>query len=342
MDVRRVEIAKLMKTNPNDGLKAQGKIIREDLKQLKESSYFLEDNFIHKYLGLPNVIHFKTPAESKNIIFSHLEPPTKIVKSAVELSEIEFFDATCYYLKGDAAKFDLFYPMHVTNFFKSFDYVPFSNPDFTRSIIAEGAGVNPNKLLLLKEDDIENKLNLLYLTGSGSLYNYLAFVTKLTVYPSIFPLQFICSGRQYLPHKEDITQNAHNVVQSTCNQIFVATANQAEAESKINEIIEHYKLLYQELDQHFRVFYHPAHSLGLSESLKVGFEMFSTSLQEYVEIGNISYHGEFISKRLLFNYKEGKDFNFPHVISGQVMDIMKLLLVLERNGNFQCPQFLDT
>lgn len=344
MENRREEIAKLMKQSPTEGLKIQGKQLREDLRHLKENSYHLEDNFVHNYLKLPNLIHELTPNDKKKVVFSFMSEakhrPRKSKQTSID-ELIEFYDPACYYMKKDAAEFDLFMPMNVLSYYLEKGFVNFSNPDFTRSIIVEGAGVEAKELFQLKEVDVENKLNLLFLSGNASFLNYLSFVTKLTAFPSTFPMKLICSGKQYDARNHFDHQDLYNVVQSTCCQTFVATADGSSFDTIVDEQVEYFINTFEKFEQHFRIVYHPAHELTQAESCRMGVEMFSPSKNSYVEVGNFSYYGDYISKRLLFNYKTGKDFHFPHIYSGTVVNVFKLLLVLlENSEEFKCPSWI--
>lgn len=334
MEARRVEIAKLIKEAPTEGLNIQGKQLREDLKQLKENSYHLEDTFVHNFLNLPNFIHDNVPRDGKKVIYSFKNEAKNIEGKSTNIDElVEFYDPTCYYMKGEAAKFDLFMPMQVMKNFQENGFVPFSNPDFTRSVVVEGAGVDRNEIYLLNEHDIDNKLNLLHLTGSASFLNYLSFVTKLSIYPSLLPLKFICSGKQYDARNHFDHQDLYSAVQSTCCQNFVATTDGSTFNEIIDEQIQNFVKIFEPFGQHFQIVYYPAEALARAESCKIGVEMFSPHHKSYIEVGNFSYYGDFISKRLLFNYKVGKDYRFPHIYSGTVVNVLKLLLVLIENGS---------
>lgn len=343
LEDRRVEIVKLIRESKEDsaeGLKIQGAQIREDLKLLKEQSYHIEDCFVHNYLALPNVIHNKTPESEKIIIHNFKECNLQASSSGIPDELIEFYDPTCYYMKGEAAKFDLFFPMQVLDHFKERNFIPFSNPDFARSIIAEGAGIDPQSVFLLKEDDIENKFNLLHLTGSASFVNYLSFITKLSTFPTLFPFKYVCIGKQYDARNHYDHQNLYKAVQATCCQTFVATADATSFDDVINEQIQSLIQIYEPFNQHFRIVGYPADQLSQAESFKLGVEMYSSSQSSYVEVGNFSYYGDYISKRLLFNYKIGKDFHFPHIYSGTAVNALKLLLILiENNKEFKCPEW---
>lgn len=343
---RRDEIAEIVKQSPSEGLKIQARQLKEDLQKLKENSYHLEGNLMKNYLALPNHIHESTPDERK-VVYS-FKDETKIRKDKLENNSIremiEFYDPTCYYMKGEAAKFDLFMPMQTLDYYKdngfSDSFVKFSNPDFTRSVIPEAAGVLLKDLYLIKEEDIENKLNLLHLTGNASFLSFLPFITKLSAFPTKFPFKFICSGKQYDARNLCDHQDLYKVVQSTCCQSFYATTDGTSFDDVIDEQVEHFINTFEKFNQHFRIFYYPSHELQQAESCRIGVEMFSPSQNSYVEVGNFSYYGDYISKRLLFNYKIEKDYHFPHIYSGTVVNVMKLLLILLENvEDFKCPKW---
>lgn len=333
LENRRVEIAKLMKAEASDGLKTQGKIVRDDLKKLKENSYYLEDQFIHNFLKIPNIIHEKTP-NKKEILYTHLEKPN-VKQPNRNLDElIEFYDPACYYMKGSASQFDLHTPLDICDYFRDAGFLKFSNPDFVRSIIPEAAAIDFESIFQLKEDDIENKLNLLHLSGSGSFINYLPFVAKLISFPTQFPMKFISTGKIYNSMNHHDHQDLYNVVQSTCCQTFIATKNEASFDEIVQEMTTHLKKIYEKFDQHFQIVAYPPDMLNNSESYKIGIEMYSICKEQYVEVGSFSYHSDFISKRLLFNYKEGKTVEFPHIYSGIVINVMKVLVNLIECNNF--------
>jgi seryl-tRNA synthetase len=333
LEDRRVEIAAQMKKEATEGLKLEGKDLREKLKKLKENSYHLEDQFVHNFLQIPNEIHAKTPS-SKTPIYNFLEKPSDDEPVNDRMHEqIEFFDPTCYYMRGDAAKFDLQVMLDVSDYYKEAGYVKISSPDFVRSIVPEAAAVESKDVFLLKEDDIENKLNLLHLTGSGSMLNYLPYIAKLLVFPTQLPLRLISTGRNYnsLNHLKN-KQDLYEVVQTTCCQTFIATRDSSSFDETIESQIEHLRKIFGRFNRHFRIVAHPPGSLAKSEAYRLGVEMFSGCRREYIEVGNFSYHSDFISKRLLFNYKLDGTTKFPHIYFGTV-NVMKLLVNLVESNS---------
>jgi seryl-tRNA synthetase len=347
IEKRRNEISQHFKQNPSDteveGLKIQAVHLREELKTLKENSYHFEDQFVHNYLNLPNLIHKQVPQNLEVIYNFKDELKSDEVKMEDNLDDfIEYFDSTCYYLKGEASKFDLLMPMKALDAFTTKSYVTFSNPDFVRSVIFEGARVSNDDIFLIKEHDIENKLNSLHLSGNASFINYLGYITKLTVFPSLLPLKFVCSGKQYLAKNHQDSQDLYNAVQSTCVQTFVADVNGNTFDEIVEDHIERFQKIFEPFNKHFRIVKYPANQLEPAESFKIGVEMYSPSKKSYIQVANLSYYDNFISKRLLFNYKEGKKFHYPHIYSGTAVNVLKLLLVLiENNRSFKCPEFLN-
>lgn len=347
LEKRKKEIAEMFKSKkPSidnvEGLQIQARMLRDDLKILKENSYFLEGQFVHNYLKLPNLLHKCVP-DKLEIVY---EFKKELINESLQMTGtfddcIEFFDSSCVYLKGEASKFELFMPMRVIQSFNLKSYTNFSNPDFVRSVIAQGAGLDSDELFLVREDDIENKLNQLHLTGNGSFVNYLGYITKLTTYPTLFPMKFISTGRQYQAKNHRSHQDLYNSVQSTCVQTFAADVNGDAFDEIIGEHVDRFKKIFEPFNQHFRIVTVPADQLHPTESFKIAAEMFSPSKQCYIEVGNVSYYHDFISKRLLFNYKEGKVTKFPHIYSGTVVNVLKLFLVLmENEKSFKCPEWL--
>jgi seryl-tRNA synthetase len=83
--------------------------------------------------------------------------------------------------------------------------------------------------------------------------------------------------------------------------------------------------IYKELGFPFRVVYMPAGALRSYESLRGSFQMYSSSLQTYVEIGHVSVSNDYISKRLLIRYETEPEQKFTRIISGTVLSVPKLL-----------------
>lgn len=356
LENRRVEIASALKKivgENNEDMtrkyKYEGTMVREDLKVLKEKSYHMEDTFVHEYLALPNVLHLRTPTNGMpKIIFEEPIPSENLnTKSHLSYTNlIEYYDPKCYFLLEAAAELDLLIPFYCVDRLKELGYVQFSNPDFCKSILIEGAGIQQDRIVTVKEDNTdESTINRLHLPGAGSMLSFLGFITKLSVFKSALSMKFVSSGREYgntLVNNENI--GLYGVSQSTQVQLFQALATKEEADASFDETVKHISNVLQKFNENFRCVYVPAERLQISESMRVDFEMYSKHLQQYICIGNLSSYGDYISKRLLFSFKSdggSKDPKFPHLISGTVVNVTKLLaILLENRESLEVPTFL--
>lgn len=348
MEQRRQEITTavedLKKTDPKNSdlfrkYKEESTALKTDYKQLKHQSYAIDDKFVHQFLALPNDIDARTPDEAA-VLVTHGEPTTREPQTDLR-DVVDYFDETAFYLEKDAAKFDLLFPMYWIDRLREHGYIQFSNPDFAKSILVEGAGVPQTDVYGIKEEAPEDDLHLLHLVGSGSMISYLGYISRLVVEPRLFPLKFICTGKQYVP-RETNSLGLYGVSQSTAIQMFCA-GKVAHIDQHVDDVLKIIHEIFLPFGLHYRVVQVPAHELQLAECWRIRVEMFSRAHNQYVEVGNLSSYSDFISKRLLFNYKEDAELQFPHVISGTLCNVTRLIgLLLEQNGqSFRLPDFLE-
>ncbi|XP_069680502.1 serine--tRNA synthetase-like protein Slimp [Periplaneta americana] len=364
IESQRIKIANKMKelrktsTDINEdveNLKLVGKLLRDDLKTTMKAIWELEKKVISKVLSLPNDLHPDTPnKEAKVISQFESECNSKQTESHVEIGKkldvLEYNDPMCYFLKGDAAIFEL----SVLNFFTeklctgNSNFIKCCNSDFTRSVVVEGCGLNhedPNATFILKDiGDIldTNDVNRLHLTGGASLPSFCAFHAKQIIPVSAFPLRLVATGRQYSPNIYQLDkQNSglFDVCQASCVEIFISTTDQREMADEFGRVIEAVTSIYKELSFPFRVVYLPANQLKSYESLKASFQMYSSHLQTFMEVGHISLCDDYISKRLLIQYGTDTEHKFPFIVSGTVISVPKLLgCVLEVFGTIPMPK----
>lgn len=332
-------------------LRIHTKILKDDLKAMKHALLPIQENFMLNILSLPNSIHHKTPNGENFQIDKFGEVPRKSEKSHIEIGTeldiLNFSGPYNYYLKKDAAVFELCAKFYFSERLRNFGYVQFSNPDFMKSAIVEGCGLdytNPNEIFILhqNEDAKVNEMRL-HLTGGGSLFAFIAYHARNVVIPKMFPLRYFCMGRQYKPVPENSDKGLFQVSQASVVEIFVATKDcEKEANIELEKILNEVTEIYKAVGYHLRTSYCPVENLLSSESLRISFEMFSSHLNCYIEVGYISVSDNYISKRLQFSYKEKED-HFPKIISGTILNVPKLLgCVLENNvkDHFQFPDVL--
>lgn len=352
LETKRTELANELRnikdnnTTLIEKLKIHGRIVRDDLKNLKENCYALEDNFIHQYLKLPNKLDAHTPINGVDkTVLKHLEKIETNSKFHLDNEQvIEWYNETCFYLRNFAARFNLKLPIHCVEYFIHYDkFLNFSNPDFIRSIISEAACLNDNELISIAEDVPENtdKLNYLQIVSGGSTLSFLGFIAKLSIFPSALPIKWIADGNQYLPCM-DKSLGLYSACQSTAVNAFIATENASQSNDEFEKILQNLIKFYKQFDLHFKVSYLSADKLSLAESARASLQMWSPYFKKYIEVANLSKFDDFISKRLLFNVRDGRDIRFPHIISGTLVNVPKLVaIILESNdNNFVYPKFL--
>lgn len=300
--------------------------LRQELKCVTKQFDEIDEEFNNKFLELPNKLLPMTPDEPQ-IIFSHGQNSAK-TNNVHHLSYqhmIEYINETCYYLQNEAAEFDRILTTNTLKYFQSQGFQQLSNPDFAKTIIVEIAGVPLHNLYEIEQNFDERCTNLLHLVGTGSPLSILGCIAKARVEKEHMPVQFVFTGKMYQPtNKND--HGLFDVVQSTAIQVFMAGSDTQMAEKF--EITE--KLLiqmFESIDIHFRVIHLPANQLKSAECFATQIQMYSPSLQKYIEIGRLSYYDEFISKRLRFNCGGTITTQFykPHIIGGTICNITKCL-----------------
>ncbi|XP_050307831.1 serine--tRNA synthetase-like protein Slimp [Anthonomus grandis grandis] len=313
------------------------RLLKEDIKNIHEMSYRVEEGAMLEILNLPNKLHPKTPKAHEEELFRYLEAnPTK-TDSHMTIGErqgyLKLINHMSCYLKADAALLE----QALHNFFAEellhLNYTQFSNADFVKTVVAEGCGAEPNEMLTMetihctKSDD----LNKLHITGSSSLYSFMAYFTKHFVQTTYFPIKAFSVGRRYQMANENAPLSLFNLNQTSEVGMFIAS-NKLD-DNFLENIVNEVSTVYQRLGMHFKIVLTPANRLKKAESLRMSVQMFSNHLQDYIEVGNVSFYGDYISKRLLFNYSENKERKYPIVVGGSLLNIHKFLgCALEHNS----------
>lgn len=328
IEARRLELRNRIGVEKDDEkvrqLKVEAAMARDDLKHLKESGYAIADGFVAgQFLAIPNELHPLTPEGDVGEVLEERLVERAFPAEAVGEEFIEEYDSTCYYMTQDAALMDLFLPMNCAEVFQDAGYILFSNPDFVRTVLVEAAREDPNSIYLVNEEvEIENKLNLLHLCGGGSMLSFLGYLTKLSVFPTALPLRLVATGKQYFYEK----------VQTSAVQTMAAAKEATEAIKIFDDTIELYKRFYNQFDLSYRIVRAPAHLLAPAESLRVDVLVYSPKEKDFLKVADVAYYSDFISKRIAFNYHEGKTQKFPHMVSGTALQAIDLIKILLQHG----------
>lgn len=319
-------------------LKTHLKLIKDELKTVKTTGYSVEEKAILQVLNLPNILHPKTPEHEELEVYRYLERIEQQTDSHINIGTkngcLKYTNHRSCYLKSEAALFELAVQKYFNSELVNLEFSQFSNSDFVKSVIVEGCGTEPfagDKVLILEDIHCTNSdgLNKLHLVGAASLYSFMAYFTKHLVLPSQFPINAFCIGRSYQAVKSTRPKDLFNLNQSTEISVFMANLDDADIlENIINEVSE----LYKQLGYHFKLVILPASKIEKSECLRLSIQMFSNSLLKYVEVGYISFYGNYLSKRLLFNCSDKTERRYPFVVGGSLMNIQKVIgCVLENN-----------
>lgn len=344
------ELGKLIKSEPDSDVtkkyKIQSDLVKENIKKLKVPLWSAEEAVMLEILKLPNNLHAKTPLKEYQVIHSHSTTPNNDKDHLIigrEKNLINFKKNENYYLTGDAAIFELGAKFCFNNILRNNKFIQFSNPDFVKSVIVEGCGedhTDPDATFILhhNEDTKINPDSRLHLTGGASLCAFFAYHAKNVLFAKSLPLNYFSMGRQYIPSPTEEDSLFH-VSQASVIQIFNVTKDSNECDASLDRIIGILKDAYTKLGYHYRICFTPAHKLAMWESLRVVVDMYSGSMKKYVNVAEISVSGDFISKRLMFTYTENKESKFPHIISGTILNVPKLLAcVLEQDSEFSVPE----
>lgn len=360
LENKQTEIAKhlsiMKKENHLDGDKQQEfdklithlKIIKEDLKALKETVWEMEDSFVVNFLNLPNTIDPRTETFSK-ILKQYGEVSNDERKNhldvAKDLGLLEFKNPMEYYFSKDAASFELGLLKYIGKLLTEHDLLRVVGTDFCRSTIVEASGVNhedPNGSFILEDFDeiVRNTSNRMHLVGGASLPSFLVMHTKQLINPNKFPLRYFAIGKQYTPLPETIeSMGLFNVCQAAAAHVFLMVKDQTNEEyiSEFDKMIEITCNLYSNICNHYRVVKRSASELTNSESLRVSFELWSNYYRRYIEVGHISAYGNYLNQKLLIAYQTPTGRDFPSIISGTILSVPKLLACLLEN---HCTDFV--
>lgn len=322
-------------------LELQSKLLKEDLKDVNKTVWGIEEVVILQALGLPNDLHPNTPSEE--VVMQESKQETEITEGkdhlivGNDLNCVDYRNAVTCYLKNDAAQFELAVGSFFQDQFTSEMFIPFSNPDFAKSVLIEGASLlplNPHDALLLKATD-QGLHNTLHLAGGASLFSFCAFHAKRNVTSDSLPARYITVGRHYNPKPNNNLGGLYSIWQSHSAEVFIALHNDnIKMKSEFDKTLELLYQIYNTLGLNFRIVNQPAKLLQPWESLRSSIQVYSYTNETFIEVGHLSIIDDFISKRLRMGYLDKKKDKFLKLVSGTVVNIPVLLaLCLERSND---------
>lgn len=297
----------------------EGKLIREDIRSLKEVLVTLREAVNLESQKLPNLLHEKVPLGSEKDIF--YEQAGTFIKGATVCRK-SF--PSCTFSTEKDAWLDLILPMKALDHLTQQEYIQTSNPDFLRTFVARTGGIDDGENCSIYEEDLLVDDQFLKLVGGGSFASFIPYITKLSLYSSALPLKLVTMGREYGAYDKE----GEGKVPSQAQTVTLLEANKNESDSldRLECLIDIYKNYYSTYGQSFRLNYAPARNLSPAEALRIDVEVESTYTNEFVTVANIRYFSDYISKRTLFNYRlDNKKYAFPHLIGGTFLHMPRLL-----------------
>lgn len=333
------EITKLLKDPEKNKdeiikLKLHAESAKNDLVNLKDFLYGVEEAAALHALSLPNKLHEKTPLENE-LIIKKAHYKNTATKCHSEVSPQFFKFATnpnLVYLLEDAALFEQSLCNYLQEKLLKIEFLQISNPNFCTGVIHEGCANQNHKTFKINADSIGVEL---FLTGSASLNAFMAYFARLQLKPTQIPQKLFTIGKLYENvsyKKESFKNNLFNLSQTAAVDIFCILKDHSSSDVLCKELCKLYFQIYDELQLNIQCVLLPAKDLKLHESLCYSFQMFSNHLQKFVEIGNISISDDFLSKRLLLSYDENKSRIYAHLLSGTVLNVHKTLGCLIENN----------
>jgi len=327
--------------------------LRELEKKLKAQRDQIEEDFVLKYLDLPNLLHPDTPLSQPVVL--HQQPgstqfsETQMNSHAKMCSDQLTFTDHGAYLEGDLAMMELNLSASAQQILDDLGYEMMSGPDFARSVILEGcepgadvvgSGGTSHAFPMAKIKEIgghETGMGL-HLVGSASLYPFVAQLVKhVVISPNVAPIRQFTVGRRYKPNNvQSSAKSLFQVPQTTCVQMFTASLDQQEMELQLEEMVEAAKGFYDKLRLPYQIKIAPAPELARAESKKlvVTVPAVGTPSGEVV-VGELSLYDDFISNRLMTLYvseqqqvgTQGSTDKYSgfHIAAGTLVDVTKLI-----------------
>ncbi|KAJ8971586.1 hypothetical protein NQ317_002869 [Molorchus minor] len=243
LEFTRIEIGRLIsdlmqdaETNGKqiEGLKLHSKLVKDDLKNIKEHLYGLEEDTMLQILNLPNILHEKTHSEAVTIYDNYFDNPKETSDCHMVIGSqngyIEYVDPLTCYFKSDAALFE----MGILNYFRhQRTSNSFLIQIFVEALLSRGVETTINylqKVFTLEElEESKAKFNRLHLCGSATIHSFMAYFTQLIRHPE---------------------KDLFNLSQESAISVFVSTL---EEDDYLEEITKLVITCYKPLGYNFRL-----------------------------------------------------------------------------------------
>jgi len=335
---------------------SENKLAKAELATAEEAKSLLD------YLRLPNCDQ-STPLESRvvydtggndNFTDASLLRHTELIEK-FELAELSGNSDTAVYLHSRLARLELRLIHYFQNVLLDEGYDQFANPDFTKSVIAEGCGEDINNatsnlfhLSPFQDFGDRESMNAMYLVGGASNHSFVAYFVRHILHnpDAVLPLRLFAIGRQYRPSPSSATETTigglANCQQSNCVQVFSLASCRHDMEQQF----EQGKQLMTKLFQGFgclRVVDLGIDDLEKSQARCYSFQLYLKGSNTFIQVGTLYAENDYYSRRMMMKFEDsstGQRRNF-WTVGGTLVNITRLLAVIIENNQTSCSGGVD-
>ena len=226
------------------------KEIKKNLVGLRNAMWNIEEVVLLEYLKLQNCDSKSNLKEKvyycarRNMDNGNLQVQHKELCNQNNLLEFSNISHSAVYLKSQLAHIEMRLCQYFTSKLLDYGLEIFSNPDFVKSVAAEGCGMDFmdfEKIFSLKKyQDFGDRdsCNAMHLVGGASLPAFVSYFARNVVQtPGVLPVSLFCVGRHYTP----ITRVNTDLVtcqQSQAVQMFSVTLSYHQMEEQLDRLLD--------------------------------------------------------------------------------------------------------
>ena len=347
------DIGDLMKSGEKSKaaiLKEKTVLLKEKSKELAEKADALANELLEKLYTLPNlpaaiVPEGKTPEENVTVfqegaipvLHEGAQPHWELVKK-YDIIDFELGNkitgAGFPVYKGKGAKLQRALITYFLDKNTDAGYKEYQVPHLVNEASAYGTGQLPDKDGQMYHDATDN----LYLIPTAEVP-----VTNLfrDVILNENELPVLATGYTPCFRREAGSYGAHVRGLNRLHQFdkveIVRIEHPDKSYEALDEMVEHVKMLLQELKLPYRILRLCGGDMGFTSALTYDFEVFSTAQDRWLEISSVSNFETFQANRLKLRYKDKDGKNqLAHTLNGSSLALPRVLAgILE---NYQTPE----
>jgi len=284
------------------------KEIKKNLVGLKTALWNMEEVVLLEYLKLQNCDSKSNLKEKvyycsrRHMEEGNLQVKHKELSNQNNLLEFSNISHTAVYLKSKLAQTELKLGKYFTSKLLDYGLEIFSNPDFIKSVMAEGCGIDftdPTKIFSLKQyQDFGDResCTAMHLVGGASLPAFVSyFARNVVLTPGVLPASLFCVGRHYRPVTSAHTGDLVTCQQSQALQMFSVSTSYHQMEQQLDRFLDIIINLFS-VFPNFSVIQESAKDYETCNSRQFRLEMKGV---DAVSVGNIGVQGKYFSDRMM-------------------------------------------